>query len=141
MITPTAVVTLNDVEKAIAAKMESVIDASITSESETNPESRKFTILRSNLGKAVVADGENVTLKISHHVLNSYRASGWLVEVDAESYVFTAPELKKRPGRKPGSKNKPKAVAIEIIETLPVAIQIETLPVVESLEPQLVSVA
>lgn len=116
MITPGAVVTLNDAEKAIAAKMEAVIDNAITSESEVNPEAKTFTILREPMAKEITGEiGAIVTLKVAHHVLNSYRAAGWQVESDASAYVFTA-KTKKRGGRKPGSKNKPKAEVPVVVE-------------------------
>lgn len=109
MITPNAVVGMSESEAAQSQAFENAIDAAISAQNATDPMQKSFTL---NAGDY------DVTVKVREHTFNRYRKAKWTVLSTETQYVFTAPE-RKRGGRKPGSKNKPKVVAV--VPTAPVA--------------------
>ena len=117
MITPNEVVGLSEVEQGQSQAVEVAIDAAITAMNAVDPMQKQFDIDAASLGE--------VTVKVREHTFARYRKAKWAVAALDGKYTFMAPERKKG-GRKPGSKNKPKTI---VLATTPVEVVEATLPV------------
>jgi hypothetical protein len=101
---------LDDQSKANADAFETYIDDKMDALAQTGAVA-SITFKTADFSKTIKNNGGGLTLKVKAHVTGKYAAAGWKVSEDDKGNMTIAASTRKKPGRHPGSHNKPKVDA------------------------------